>query len=64
MIRRGDFIIIHGNTSEVPIIEYTLAFAWSRAYNVSTVLTPGYVGNLDYVIAYGNAKAYSLAHTH
>ncbi|GAB6945753.1 hypothetical protein JCM14467A_25350 [Vulcanisaeta sp. JCM 14467] len=57
LIRRGDFIIIHGNTSEVPIIEYTLAFAWSRAYNVSTVLTPGYVGNLDYVIAYGNAKA-------
>ncbi|MGC9153952.1 MAG: hypothetical protein ACP5GY_09555, partial [Vulcanisaeta sp.] len=33
LVRRGDFLIIHGNASDVPLIEFALALAWSRAYN-------------------------------
>ncbi len=40
LIGRGDFVVIHGNSSDVPLIEYTLALAWSRAYNTSIVAIP------------------------
>ncbi|GAB6946886.1 hypothetical protein JCM16161A_10160 [Vulcanisaeta sp. JCM 16161] len=58
LIRRGDFIIIHGNYNTVPIIEYALALAWSKAYNTSitAIPIPKYLGGLNYVIAFGNSR--------
>ena len=57
LIRRGDFIIIHGNSTEAPTIEYTLALAWSRTFNKSIIAIPKYVSGLDYVVAYGSSEA-------
>ncbi|GAB6945732.1 hypothetical protein JCM14467A_25140 [Vulcanisaeta sp. JCM 14467] len=56
LIRRGDFLIIHGNASEAPAIELALATAWARAFNTSimAIPVPRYLSGLDYVIAYGN----------
>ncbi|GGI69508.1 hypothetical protein [Vulcanisaeta souniana] len=58
LIKRGDFVVIHGNASEVSVIELVLAVAWSRAYNTSIIAipVPKYLNGLDYVIAYGNNK--------
>ncbi len=58
LIRRGDFLIIHGNSSYAPLIERALALAWSRAFNASIVAmpVPRYLRGLNYVIAYGNGK--------
>ncbi|ADY00882.1 hypothetical protein VMUT_0671 [Vulcanisaeta moutnovskia 768-28] len=59
LIERGDFLIIHGNASDVLLIERALALAWSRAYNTSIVAmpVPKYLNGLNYVVAYGNEKA-------
>ena len=59
LIGHGDFVIIHGNADSVPAIELALALAWSRAYNTSVTAAPIplYLGDLDYVIAYGNDRA-------
>ncbi|WP_054854057.1 hypothetical protein, partial [Vulcanisaeta distributa] len=41
---------------DVPIIEYALALAWSRAYNTSVIAIPmpKYPSGLNYVAAFGN----------
>ena len=56
LIRRGDFLIIHGNASEAPAIELALATAWANAFNASVMAipVPRYLNGLNYVIAYGN----------
>ncbi|WP_243674993.1 hypothetical protein [Vulcanisaeta distributa] len=58
LVRRGDFVIIHGNSSDIPIIEYALALAWSRAFNTSIIAMPipKYLSNLNYVVAFGNDR--------
>ncbi|ADY00371.1 hypothetical protein VMUT_0155 [Vulcanisaeta moutnovskia 768-28] len=58
LIERGDFLIIHGNASDVLLIERALALAWSRAYNTSIIATPipKYLNGLNYVIAFGNSR--------
>ncbi len=59
LIRRGDFVIIHGNASEALAIELALTTAWSRAFNTSVVAmpVPRFLNGLDYVVAYGSSHA-------
>ncbi|WP_460173338.1 hypothetical protein [Vulcanisaeta sp. JCM 14467] len=59
LIGRGDFLIVHGNASDVPAIELVLTTAWSRAFNTSVAAmpVPRSLSGLGYVVAYGNSHA-------
>jgi hypothetical protein len=47
LITKGDLVMLYGNTSDLPAMEYLLAYAWARRYGVL------YMGRVpsDYLIA-------------
>ena len=53
LITKGDLVMLYGNTSNLPIMEYLLAYSWARRYGVLNSTRWGGPGKLsDYLIAY------------
>ena len=53
LITKGDLVMLYGNTSDLPIMEYLLAYTWARRYGVLNSTRWGEPGKpSDYLIAY------------
>jgi hypothetical protein len=53
LITKGDLVMLYGNSSDLPIMEYLLAYAWARRYGVLNSTRWGGPGKpSDYLIAY------------
>jgi hypothetical protein len=67
LITKGDLIMLYGNTSDVPAMEYLLAYSWARRYGVLNLTRWGGPGKpSDYLIAYpeipvGSKEALAVA---
>ena len=67
LITKGDLVMLYGNTSDVPAMEYLLAYSWARRYGVLNSTEWGGPGKpSDYLIAYpiipiGSKEALAVA---
>jgi len=67
LITKGDLVMLYGNTSDVPAMEYLLAYSWARRYGVLNLTRWGGPGKpSDYLIAYpeipvGSKEALAVA---
>jgi len=53
LIAKGDLVMLYGNSSDLPIMEYLLAYSWARRYGVLNSTRWGGPGKpSDYLIAY------------
>jgi hypothetical protein len=53
LITKGDLVMLYGNSSDLPIMEYLLAYSWARRYGVLNSTRWGGPGKpSDYLIAY------------
>jgi hypothetical protein len=50
LITKGDLVMLYGNTSDLPIMEYLLAYTWARRYGVLYMMSSSVP--FDYLIAY------------
>lgn len=50
LIAKGDLVILYGNTSNLPTMEYLLAYSWARRYGVLYMMSSSVP--FDYLIAY------------
>lgn len=67
LIAKGDLVMLYGNTSDLPAMEYLLAYSWARRYGVLNSTEWGGPGKpSDYLIAYpiipiGSKEALAVA---
>jgi hypothetical protein len=67
LIAKGDLVMLYGNTSNLPTMEYLLAYSWARRYGVLNSTEWGGPGKpSDYLIAYpiipiGSKEALAVA---
>ena len=53
LITKGDLVMLYGNSSDLPVMEYLLAYSWARRYGVLNSTRWGGPGKpSDYLIAY------------
>jgi len=50
LITKGDLVMLYGNTSNLPTMEYLLAYSWARRYGVLYMMSSSVP--FDYLIAY------------
>ena len=50
LITKGDLVMLYGNSSDLPIMEYLLAYSWARRYGVLYMMSSSVP--FDYLIAY------------
>jgi len=67
LIAEGDLVMLYGNSSDLPIMEYLLAYSWARRYGVLNSTRWGGPGKpSDYLITYpeipvGSKEALAVA---
>jgi hypothetical protein len=49
LIAKGDLVMLYGNSSDLPAMEYLLAYAWARRYGVLYMMSSSVP--FDYLIA-------------
>ncbi|PLC69079.1 hypothetical protein B7L70_00525 [Vulcanisaeta sp. EB80] len=64
LIAKGDLVMLYGNSSDLPVMEYLLAYSWARRYGVLYMMSSSVP--FDYLIAYpiipiGSKKALAVA---
>jgi hypothetical protein len=64
LITKGDLVMLYGNSSDLPIMEYLLAYSWARRYGVLYMMSSSVP--FDYLIAYpeipvGSKEALAVA---
>jgi len=50
LITKGDLVMLYGNSSDLPVMEYLLAYSWARRYGVLYMMSSSVP--FDYLIAY------------
>jgi len=50
LITKGDLVMLYGNSSDLPVMEYLLAYSWARRYGVLYMMSSSV--SFDYLIAY------------